>query len=179
MNTLTGHAFIMYVNFFACCSVFCRWFAGVLQVFFAVSRPTILKPQSQCTLPARTGGHPGHSPPPVQTFIPLCSPVSLPVASGCLDRGPPGPLNAPCPGFAPYLTPHIAPSTHPGQGATWATQNPLSKHPAPSTRPLAQQWKLKAHDWSEGGSCPLGGWDSRCPYTPKGTFVLCWGKSLP
>ena len=89
---------------FACCSVFCRCFAVVLQVIFAVSRPTILKPQSQCTLPARTGGHLGHSPPPVQTFIPLCSPVSLPIASGCLDRGPPGPLNAPCPGFAPYLS---------------------------------------------------------------------------
>ena len=118
---------------FACCSIFCRCFAGVLQVFFAVSRPTILKPQSQCTLPARTGGHQGHSTPPVQA----------------------------------------------------STQHPCTQHPAHSTqhpsrtRPLAQQWKLKAHNWSEGGSCPLRGWDSRCPYTPKGTFVLWWGKPLP
>ena len=36
--------------------------------------------------------------------LPNRSPVPFPVASGCQDRGPPGPLNAPCPGFAPYLT---------------------------------------------------------------------------
>ena len=35
--------------------------------------------------------------------LPHRSPVPFPVTSGCLDRGPPGPLNTPCPDFPSHL----------------------------------------------------------------------------
>ena len=116
---------------------------------------------------AWTGGHQGHSTPPVQTFpatVPTCIfPRCLPNASGCLDRGPPGPLNAPCPDF-PSHRPHMhlspLPSQRlrmPGQGATRATQRPLSRLSQSPSPHAARHKDRKVPKCSRGGSCTLRG----------------------
>ena len=51
---------------------------------------------------------------PTQTRSTTNQPSAVCNASGCLDRGPPGPLNAPCPDFPSHL-PHMQHDTKTGR----------------------------------------------------------------
>ena len=129
--------------------------------------PSPIPIRYQCPHP-----HPSQSPSLyTQTRSTTNQPSAVCNASGCLDRGPPGPLNAPCPDFPSHL-PHMQHDTKTGRRpnvvggdrvlfGVVGTLNPptteghrcflLGKILALKTPPA--YWPIKRKDWwpGEGG----------------------------
>ena len=113
--------------------------------------------------------------------LPLRSTVPFPVTSGCQDTGPPGPLNAPCPGFSAYLS--VAPFLSQSAPDAWTGghrghSTPLVQTFLVTFQQAAGYKQSKVPEWSRGDRVLFGMVGTLTQPTTEGHLCFLAGKIL-